>query len=47
MVSSFQSKSSTTLDREENRKAKIIVKCLCEHNDAHDFKAPVDWKSIY
>lgn len=44
MLSSLSLPPSTALDKEEFRKVKTILQVLLEHNDAYDFKNPVDWK---
>jgi hypothetical protein len=46
MRSSLKLTTNTKLDKEELRKAKIIINWLYEANDSGDFREPVDWKGM-
>jgi hypothetical protein len=46
MRSSLKLTTSNKLGKEEIRKLKIIINCLCESNDSFDFREPVDWKDM-
>lgn len=44
LYSSLKLGSDTPLDKDSIRKINIILKALLEHNEAYEFKQPVDWK---
>jgi hypothetical protein len=46
MRSSLKLTSSTKISKEELRRLKIVINCLCESNDSFDFREPVDWKGM-
>lgn len=46
MLSSLNLTSSTAIEKEDIKKIKIILQSLLDHNDACDFREPVDWKGM-
>lgn len=46
MLSSLNLKSATPIEKEDQKKIKIILQSLLDHSDSNDFREPVDWKGM-
>lgn len=46
MLSSLNLSDVTPIEKEDVKKIKIILQSLLDHNDACDFREPVDWKGL-
>ena len=46
MLSSFNFKTITPIEKEDIKKIKIVLQSLLDHSDSNDFRTPVDWKGM-
>lgn len=46
MLSSLNLKSSSPIEKDDQKKIKIILQSLLDHSESHDFREPVDWKGM-